>query len=183
MFLSRGLDGAGDQGEIDVMIEAVPGSPWWRGARGEWYVVIQIALFILVVFGPRHVGGVDWASSLAPVASAVGVVLMTVGAALLAWALGKLGRNLTPLPYPKDDGTLVQTGAYRFVRHPIYTGGVALAIGWAFCAHGILTLGYAVMLFVLFDVKSRREERWLVAKFPEYPAYQKRVRRLIPFVY
>ncbi len=42
---------------------------------------------------------------------------------------------------------------------------------------------YVAALFVLLDVKSRREERWLVEKFPEYPAYQRRVRKLIPFVY
>jgi protein-S-isoprenylcysteine O-methyltransferase Ste14 len=39
------------------------------------------------------------------------------------------------------------------------------------------------MLFLFLDLKSRREERWLCAKFPDYPAYQRRVRRLIPFVY
>jgi protein-S-isoprenylcysteine O-methyltransferase Ste14 len=165
------------------MSEGVSRKSWWKGARGEWYVVIQLVLFGLVAFGPRQVDGLVWPSSLATIAIVVGVALMIMGAVLLSWALGKLGRNLTPLPYPKDDGTLVQTGAYRFVRHPIYTGAVALAVGWACSIHGTLTLAYAVMLFVLFDVKSRREERWLVAKFPQYPAYQKRVRRLIPFLY
>ena len=48
---------------------------------------------------------------------------------------------------------------------------------------GWLTFVYVAALFVLLDVKSRREERWLVEKFPEYPAYQRRVRKLIPFVY
>jgi protein-S-isoprenylcysteine O-methyltransferase Ste14 len=48
---------------------------------------------------------------------------------------------------------------------------------------GWLTIVYAAALFVLFDVKSRREERWLVQKFPEYRDYQRRVRKLVPFVY
>ncbi len=48
---------------------------------------------------------------------------------------------------------------------------------------GILTVGYAVLLFLLFDMKSRREECWLAANYPDYPDYQKRVRRLIPFLY
>jgi protein-S-isoprenylcysteine O-methyltransferase Ste14 len=165
------------------MSDSLSAKPWWKGARGEWYVVIQIVLFVVVAFGPRQVEGLVWPSSVGTTATVVGVALMSVGAVLLSLALGKLGRNLTPLPYPKDDGALVQTGAYRFVRHPIYTGGVALAVGWACFVHGTLTLAYALMLFVLFDVKSRREERWLVAKFSQYPAYQKRVRRLIPFLY
>jgi protein-S-isoprenylcysteine O-methyltransferase Ste14 len=98
-------------------------------------------------------------------------------------AFFNLGRNLTPLPYPKEDGQLVDRGAYGLVRHPIYSGGLALAFGWALVVHGLLTLGYAALLLVFLDVKSRREERWLCAKFPGYTGYQKRVSKLIPFVY
>jgi protein-S-isoprenylcysteine O-methyltransferase Ste14 len=157
-----------------------PSSRWWKGTRGEWYVVVQAVLFVLVAFGPRHLGeAVVWPW---PV-TMVGLLLVTEGAGLLLAALLKLGRNLTPLPFPKDGGALVRTGAYRFVRHPIYSGGLALAFGWALCVHGVLTLVYAAALFVLFDVKSRREERWLVEKFPAYRDYQGRVRRLIPFMY
>jgi protein-S-isoprenylcysteine O-methyltransferase Ste14 len=49
--------------------------------------------------------------------------------------------------------------------------------------HGSLTLGYAVALAVFLDVKSRREERWLSARYPEYAGYRTRVPKLIPFVY
>ncbi|RPI93163.1 MAG: isoprenylcysteine carboxylmethyltransferase family protein, partial [Chloroflexi bacterium] len=45
------------------------------------------------------------------------------------------------------------------------------------------TLIYAGLLFVFFDIKTRREERWLARKFPEYAGYQQRVRKLIPFIY
>jgi protein-S-isoprenylcysteine O-methyltransferase Ste14 len=143
-------------------------------------VVVQAVLFVLVAFGPQHVGEATvwpWPATM------VGLLLIVAGAGLLLAALLKLGRNLTPLPFPKAGGTLVQTGAYRFLRHPIYSGGLALVLGWALCVHGVITLAYAAALFVLFDVKSRREERWLVEKFPEYRDYQRRVRRLIPFVY
>jgi protein-S-isoprenylcysteine O-methyltransferase Ste14 len=50
-------------------------------------------------------------------------------------------------------------------------------------AHAWATLGYAILLLVFVDLKSRREERWLMAKFPGYTAYRRRVRRLIPYVY
>jgi len=157
-------------------------SRWWHGARGEWYVVAQVLLFVLVAVGPRHLFAASawpWARA----ATVVGLLLMLAGAGLLLAALFRLGHNLTPLPYPKDGGTLVQTGAYALIRHPIYSGGLALGFGWALCVHGELTLAYAAALFVLFDVKSRREERWLVDKFAEYRDYQRCVRRLIPFVY
>jgi protein-S-isoprenylcysteine O-methyltransferase Ste14 len=47
---------------------------------------------------------------------------------------------------------------------------------------GWLTLAYAALLSVLFDAKARREERWLVEKFPSHADYQRRVRTLVPFV-
>jgi protein-S-isoprenylcysteine O-methyltransferase Ste14 len=69
------------------------------------------------------------------------------------------------------------------VRHPIYSGLILAALGWAFWVHGWLTIGYVVVLFVFFDIKSRREERWLAEKYAGYEAYRKRVHKLIPFVY
>jgi protein-S-isoprenylcysteine O-methyltransferase Ste14 len=165
-------------------VESGSRPPWWKGSRGEWFVVAQGALFLLVLFGPRHWPGlVTVTAGVALAATVAGIVLLAGGAALALAALLNLGRNLTPLPYPKADGQFVERGAYRLVRHPIYAGGIAAAFGWALLVHGILTLGYAAVLLIFFDVKSRREERWLRAKYPEYESYRKRVRKLIPFVY
>ena len=75
------------------------------------------------------------------------------------------------------------TGAYSLVRHPIYSGIIFMALGWAAWRHSWATAGYVLLLFAFFDVKSRREERWLGEKFHEYGAYRQRVRKLIPFVY
>jgi protein-S-isoprenylcysteine O-methyltransferase Ste14 len=159
-------------------------APRWKGARGEWYVVVQILLFVLVAFGPRSMGWMpEWAARLVGATRVAGLVLMIAGGGLLLAGFAGLGKNLTPLPYPKDDGHLVQTGAYRLVRHPIYCGAIALALGWSFYVRGPLTALYTVLLFVFFDVKSRQEERWLSAKFPTYLDYKKKVRKLIPFVY
>jgi protein-S-isoprenylcysteine O-methyltransferase Ste14 len=157
---------------------------WWKGERGEWYVVTQLALFALVAVGPRTLPWLPtWPALLGTIATALGALLMLAGGGFLLAALLKLGRNLTPLPFPKDDGALVETGPYRWVRHPIYAAAIALAFGWALCLQAPLTFAYAVALFVLFDLKSRREERWLCAKYAGYGDYQKRTRRLIPFVY
>lgn len=157
---------------------------WWKGRRGEWLVVAQAALMGVVFLGPRSIGRWPAWPLPFPIPSTVaGLLLMVLGGALLAAGIARLGRALTPLPYPKDDGPLVQTGPYALVRHPMYSGGLVLALGWALYVRSWLTLGYVAALFVFLDVKSRREEKWLAAKFPDYPAYQKRVRKLIPFVY
>ena len=157
---------------------------WWTGARGEWLVVGQLVLMGLVFFGPRTVPGLPaWAFPLPRECMFAGCFLMVAGGALLAAGILRLGRGVTPLPFPRDQAALVQTGPYGLVRHPMYGGGLVLAFGWALFVHAWLTLGYVVVLLVFLDLKSRREERWLQDKYPEYGEYQRRVRKLIPFVY
>jgi protein-S-isoprenylcysteine O-methyltransferase Ste14 len=159
-------------------------TPWWKGTRGEWYVVAQIALIVLVFFGPRNIPGWPiWIPPFTWLGSIVGSILLPAGILLLIVAIFRLGPNLTPVPYPKDEGTLIETGPYQLVRHPMYCGGIFMSLGWALLVHGWLTLGFAFIMLVFFDIKSRREEQWLKAKFSGYGEYQKRVRKLIPFIY
>lgn len=156
----------------------------WEGRRGEMYVIAQLAVLALVVFGSREWSGLPhWPPVLAQAASIAGAGLIAAGAALALAGIVALGRNLAAVPRPKPGATLVERGPYRYVRHPMYAGAALAAFGWALSVHGWLTLAYAVVLVVFFDVKARREERWLREEIPGYPAYQTRVRRLIPFVY
>ncbi len=158
--------------------------PWWRGQRGEWYVIAQFALFLLIVLGPRTVTGLPpWPAGLFSVSSIAGTVLLALGGLVSLLAVLHLGSNLTALPHPKEGATLVETGMYRFVRHPIYFGVIVMGIGFALSVQGWLTLFEAAALAVFFDIKSRREEVWLAEHFPNYEDYRRRVRKLIPFIY
>lgn len=163
-----------------------PDVPWWKGRRGEWCVAIQVALLLLVAFGPRTAARLPaWPPGTRAWSSPLGAVLMAGG---LAWILAggvqlAFARSLSPLPRPATCGTLIDTGVFGLVRHPMYCGGIWAAVGWALWTQGPLTLAYAVALALFADVKASREERWLAAKFREYEAYRARVRKLIPFVY
>lgn len=158
---------------------------WWRGRRGEWYVLVQGGLLLLVVLGPATWPGLPgWQAPYTWLGSVAGGVLLVLGVGLAVTGLFHLGgSNLTPLPFPREGGVLVETGPYRWVRHPIYSGLSLMACGWGLWVHGWLTLGYALLLFLFFALKSGREERWLRERFPGYAAYQKRTRKLIPFLY
>ncbi|HSB02381.1 MAG TPA: isoprenylcysteine carboxylmethyltransferase family protein [Anaerolineales bacterium] len=160
-------------------------TPWWKGARGEWYVVAQIALLVLMFLSPRTwPGSPVWHPIFTWLGTAAGSFLLLAGVLLFISAIFRLGPNLTPVPYPKEQGTLIETGPYRLVRHPIYSGVILGVFGWAFLAHGWITLGYAIVILVFLDIKSRREEQWLREKFLDYAAYKKHVaHKLIPFLY
>jgi protein-S-isoprenylcysteine O-methyltransferase Ste14 len=161
-----------------------PREPWHRGKRGEWYVIAQVGFFALVAIGPRTVPGWPaWQQPWATVATWLGLTLMLAGAALSFGGVFRLGPNLTPLPYPKDCSELVESGPYSIVRHPIYSGAILGSVGWGLWVHGLLTILWASLLLLFFDVKSRKEEVWLSEKFAGYATYRARVRKLIPWVY
>jgi protein-S-isoprenylcysteine O-methyltransferase Ste14 len=159
-------------------------TPWWRGTRGEWYVVVQMVLVALIVFGPRTWGG--WPSWPFPGGRWVlvaGLALLLGGGGLIVGGVARLRTALTPLPYPAANAVLQEKGVYRLVRHPMYCGVILAAFGWALVSRGWLTLGYVLAGCVFLDMKVRREEKWLLERFPGYAAYQRRVRKLVPFVY
>lgn len=155
---------------------------FWKNSRGEWYVAVQFILFALVAFGPKQLPGFPtWGGS--AITFIGGFIIGAVGFVFIVLGLIHLGANLSVLPHPKADSELVESGAYRLVRHPIYAGIILGAFGWALLWASSLVILYAIILFIFFDIKSRREERWLAKKFPTYSDYRGRVKKLIPFIY
>jgi protein-S-isoprenylcysteine O-methyltransferase Ste14 len=152
------------------------------GSRGEWWVVAQfilIPLLLLVMWlAPR-----GWASPLDWIGRIAGLLLFLAAAWLLLAGIRHLGSNLTPNPKPIDDGRLVQTGAYAVVRHPIYAGIIIGMLAVALFNNSVIGIIGALIVFVFFDQKSRREEAWLAEAYAGYAEYKRRTRKLIPFLY
>jgi protein-S-isoprenylcysteine O-methyltransferase Ste14 len=159
-------------------------APWWKGTRGEWFVIVQMVLFGLIALAPlAQWGAPGWLAPWGLAARGVGLALGLAGGLLALAGLLGLGRNLSALPHPKDDAEMVEHGPYRLVRHPIYGGLLLGAFGWGLLANSGLTLALAAALLVLFELKTRREEAQLVNKFPAYAGYQRRARKFFPFIY
>jgi len=148
------------------------------GKRGEGWFLIQLVLFALIVMAAR-LG--RWPAP--PWLQAVGAIILVVGGIFGTLGLWQLGRNLSPFPMPVEGGQLVTTGIYGLVRHPIYTGLILGTLGWSLLMRTWIGIGLAVVLFVFLDLKSRREETWLMEKHEGYPAYRRRVKKLIPWIY
>lgn len=113
-----------------------------------------------------------------------GATVCVFGLFVTIWARWTLAGNWSSDVTFKHGHELVRTGPYRFVRHPIYTGllvmalGTALNTGWLRCGLGVVVVGIG------FWVKLKQEERLMLRHFPDaYPAYQKQVKALVPFVF
>jgi protein-S-isoprenylcysteine O-methyltransferase Ste14 len=152
-------------------------SRWsWRGERGEWYVVLQAALLVLVLVGPWTTGA---ATRPGAAVRAIGFLLIACGLLVGITAISYLQRREQQPP----STALVTSGPYRFIRHPMYVGLDLFALGWALSFGGWLTFLFAVLLIVLLDRKAAHEERILRARFASYDTYCARTRRLVPFIY
>jgi protein-S-isoprenylcysteine O-methyltransferase Ste14 len=147
-------------------------------------VVAQFVLFATITLaGLRDLVGHGSVTPWGPAVSVVGIAAMVVGGGVAARGTWDLRSGLSPFPRPIAGAPLVESGAYRRIRHPIYSGLVLGATGWGLATGSILAIATAGLLFLLFAGKSRREEAWLAAIHPEYGAYQRRTKRLIPWIY
>jgi protein-S-isoprenylcysteine O-methyltransferase Ste14 len=151
------------------------------GPRGEGWVVLQFLLFGLIVLAGSL--GPAWDEALRAATSAVGAVAIVAGGLLAVRGIVDLRENLTPLPHPKEQSRLIERGAYRLVRHPIYGGLILAAAGWGLWTASPAALLLTLVLLGFFDLKSRREEHWLEARHPDYAGYRARTKRFFPLVY
>ena len=103
-----------------------------------------------------------------------------LGLLVVLWARLSLGRNIGFVPAQRE---LVHTGAYAFVRHPVYTGALlthAAFVLRAYSPMNAVLMGLGIFWFI--PIKSLVEEDFLRAD-PQYAAYMRKVRaRWIPFV-
>lgn len=148
-------------------------------------LVLLLVAYVLIVNGAL---GWDWLNlRLAPEgkpSTAVGYGLLLAGMAFAGWARLFLGSNWSSNVTLKEDHTLVRSGPYRIVRHPIYTGllvallGTAIAVGELRCFLGV------VLAAIAWKIKSVSEETLMMQQFGEqYASYRKEVKGLVPYLW
>jgi protein-S-isoprenylcysteine O-methyltransferase Ste14 len=118
-----------------------------------------------------------------PVLSSIGVILCAAGMGFLVWARQHLGKNWSQTVSAKIGHELVMSGPYRYVRHPMYAGGLLAAIGSAIVCGGAFIF-LLVILGALFLWRVGAEDKLMAEQFPnEYPEYKKRTKAIIPFIW
>jgi protein-S-isoprenylcysteine O-methyltransferase Ste14 len=91
--------------------------------------------------------------------------------------------SYSPFVKLRRHNALSRRGAYKYVRHPIYTG--LMLIGLAFLLSRFTLL--VTVLYVLFvwatNTKANLEEQLLTKRHPKYKNYKRQVKKYIPFVF
>jgi protein-S-isoprenylcysteine O-methyltransferase Ste14 len=111
---------------------------------------------------------------------ALGFILFLLGLGLAVWARIYLGKNWGMPMTQKQDPELVTDGPYRYIRHPIYSGILLMALGSAIDVN-IYWLLVFIVAAVFFVYSAVAEERLMMRQFPKvYPAYKRKTKMLIP---
>jgi protein-S-isoprenylcysteine O-methyltransferase Ste14 len=109
--------------------------------------------------------------------------LCAAGLLFTWWARISLGSLWSGSVSRKDDHTVIQSGPYRLVRHPIYTGLILAAFAQGLLIGQAANLLGAVLMALGFWLKARLEERFLSQELgaAAYSDYRRRTPMLVPF--
>ena len=140
------------------------------GSRGEIYFIAQAVMLFLIA-----IGGVPIFDQ--PLRALGGPGLMLAGVAVGGLALIDLGSDsLSPFPDPAVDGDLKTQGIYSKIRHPMYAALILACTGFSVWTNSADRLILTAILIYLLEVKSNKEEDFLVGKYGiNYTEYMEKV--------
>jgi protein-S-isoprenylcysteine O-methyltransferase Ste14 len=154
------------------------------GARRERLYLLVISLgLILIVLAPTLLikrGFQIWVNP--PLLAWAMLLVIAAGVALCWWARLHLGRLWSDTVTRKEGHCVVDTGPYRLVRHPMYTGFIVIYFGLAILSASALAFAGAALMTVGLRIKARLEEQFLSEELgaAAYDAYKARTPMLVP---
>ncbi len=141
----------------------------------------RVLPMLVFMAGPAGIIVLEWLD-LAPrfQTPRIAVALSVAGLALSLWALWHLRSSFSILAEAR---TVVRSGPYRFIRHPLYLGEAITMLGLCLLQGTVsaLCLWAAVNLFQV--VRARIEEEKLAREFPDYQVYRRQTRFILPGIY
>ena len=158
----------------------------WQAPGFRWTLLWIIVLIIVIsrfVFlkNTEHVLNTSvHAYALQP----LGILITMLGLIIAIVARKTLADNWSSDVVLKKDHELITKGIYHYVRHPIYTGMTLMGIGSVIVLQTIIVALFFIVMVVFLVFKMKKEETLMLKHFPkEYPAYRKKTKALIPFIY
>jgi protein-S-isoprenylcysteine O-methyltransferase Ste14 len=111
----------------------------------------------------------------------LGVGIGVICVVMIYWLFSSIGSGITPTSATRKQHTLVTSGPYRWVRHPLYTVGSSLFIAFGMMADSWFIAALGVLAFIAMASRTPKEEANLIEKFgDEYREYMKHTGRYLP---
>lgn len=156
---------------------------WLLASSLTGLAIIPLIYFITSRFGT----GQPWFANytFSPTMGWIGLVVMIAALAFLYETHRQLGRNWSVTLDTRKKHTLVDTGLYGYVRHPMYSAFWLLALAQALLLpNWFAGLAGIVGWGILYFLRVGREEKLMIETFgDDYVAYMRRTKRIIPLIY
>jgi len=168
--------------ELRASVKPLP----FIGRGGDLVQVVPFVYPVLVVVAPgwAYEGWLNWSTGIDLVLQAAGLGLWALGIAVGLWAAQAIG-GYGAFSGVTVDHQLVNDGPYRYVRHPIYTALIAIAVGTTLVFRSYLLLGVAAVSIVTHLWWAAAEEKLLASSEglgDAYRTYASRTGRFLPRV-
>lgn len=164
---ARSVKPAADQQDTESRLARIP---------------VWLAFLLFIVAWVHPFGPVVIRSGI--VSGYAGVLICALGTVVSVWSRKVLGAEWSREVELKQGHKLIKTGPYSFVRHPIYTGHLLMGLGTAIASGTLIAFLGLVLLAIGLWTKLSQEERLLLRGFPDdYPAYQARVKAIVPYLF
>jgi protein-S-isoprenylcysteine O-methyltransferase Ste14 len=161
----------------------------WRRPDTKPFDRIVLVLYLPLTYLQPAVAGLDtvrWARPAMPYWFVpLGIALLAMATALITWTMVVNRHAETTVRIQKDRGhTVVDTGPYRIVRHPMYVGAILMHVSAAWILGSYGALAIAGVIAILFVVRTSLEDRTLRRELPGYEQFAQKTRyRLLPHVW
>jgi protein-S-isoprenylcysteine O-methyltransferase Ste14 len=154
-----------------------------RGTR-SLLVALSFAAFAAATLAAWSFGGKNaWSFGRGP--EATGLVLMWLGLGLRIWAIGALGSSFRTTVEVDAGQAVVDSGPYRWIRHPSYAGILLIAAGYGLALGNWVSLAILLVIPAIAMVRRITVEEATLAQVlgDPYTGYQRRTKRLVPGVW
>jgi len=170
----------------DLELRARVNPPPFLGRAGDLVQVFPLLYPVLVVVAPdwAYGGRFNWSTGIDVALQVAGLGLWALGIAVGLWAARAMG-GYGAISGVTVDHHLVSDGPYRYVRHPIYSALIAIAVGSTLVFRSYLLLVVAAMSIYAHLWWAAAEEKLLSSPDglgDDYRSYASRTGRFLPWM-
>jgi protein-S-isoprenylcysteine O-methyltransferase Ste14 len=116
-------------------------------------------------------------------AQPIAIAFQLIAVALMVWARVTFGRRSFHAAANPTAGGLVTTGPYRVIRHPIYTAACLFGWGPIITHLSLASVALGILLLLGALVRMLCEEQLVKQQYPDYVAYAKVTKRMVPYLF
>jgi protein-S-isoprenylcysteine O-methyltransferase Ste14 len=152
-----------------------------KGSLWLLYSLITIGYFLSFSIGATKIGRIYYWNTF----FAIGVVLILIGLIIRIQSILTLKQYFTYSVAKVENHKLIDTGLYKYIRHPGYLGQVLIFIGISTSLSNMLSiLLMMIPVTIGYIYRIKVEESFMIDQLGEnYLNYQKRTKRIIPMIY